>query len=92
MTDTIAMLHAQMQRAAAADDFEEAARLRDRISLMRGGARAEDVADIDTSAMIRQQPGGMGLGSSRQSVVTPAGWKPPPRPDNLTKPRKRGGR
>jgi len=78
-----------MEAAASALDFEEARRLRDRITLIRGGASAEDAAQADTSGLVRQQPGSMGLGTSRQRPVPPPDWKPPPKPDLMTSGRKR---
>ena len=75
-----------MEAAAAAMDFEAAARLRDQISLLRGRpdeAGVED-QDIDTSRLRRQQPGRMGLGTSEQVVAPPPGWKPPAKPDPMT--------
>lgn len=89
MTDTIESLRARMEAAAAALDFEEARRLRDRISLMRGGATAAEVARADTSGMTRQRPGAMGLGTSQQRVEPPPGWTPPARPDPMTTGRRR---
>ena len=80
MTDTIEQLHAQMEAAAAALDFETAKRLRDQISVLRGGG---EVADTD--GLTRQQPGAMGLGTSQQRVTPPPGWKPPPKPDLMTR-------
>ena len=82
-----------MDAAAAAMDFEEASRLRDRISLLRG-AGGDAPAEIDTSGLERQQPGRMGLGTSQQRMTPPAGWKPPPKPDPMTRGRSRpkGGR
>jgi hypothetical protein len=95
MTGTIEELHRRMEAAAAAMDFEEASRLRDRISLLRGaepGAEAE--AEIDTAGLERQQPGRMGLGTSQQRMTPPPGWKPPKKPDPMTskrsRPRSRG--
>lgn len=85
MTDTIEDLRARMEAAAAALDFEEARRLRDRISLMRGGATADEAAEADLSGMTRQQPGAMGLGTSQQRMEPPPGWTPPPKPDLMTK-------
>ncbi len=79
----ISALRAQMEAAAAALDFEEARRLRDRISLLQAGASVEDSAAVD--GLTRQQPGAMGLGTSRQQVVPPEGWKPPPKPDLMTR-------
>ena len=89
MTDTIEDLQRRMDAAASALDFEEARRLRDRINLMRGGASAEEAAQADTSGLVRQQPGAMGLGTSRQRPVAPLGWKPPSKPDLMTSGRKR---
>ena len=89
MTDEIDELRRRMEAAAAALDFEEAQRLRDRLNLLRGGAPAEAVADVDTSGLTRQQPGRMGLGTSQQQVTPPAGWRPPPKPDPMTKGRSR---
>lgn len=79
---TEAELRAAMEAAAAREDFEEAGRLRDRISLMRGGAAS---AGIDTSGLERQKRGKMGLGSSRQHVEPPPGWVPPTKPDPMTR-------
>ena len=84
MSETIEDLQRAMEAAAQALDFEEAKRLRDRINLMRGGAEADDAARADTSGLVRQQPGAMGLGTSRQRPITPPGWKPPPKPDLKT--------
>ncbi len=93
MDETIATLTAQMDAAAAAMDFEEARRLRDRIALLRGGADADAAALADTSGLTRQQPGAMGLGTSRARPQRPEGWTPPKKPDPMTAGRnRRGGR
>lgn len=89
MTDTIATLYAKMEAAAAALDFEEAKRLRDRINLMRGGATAQDATAAELDGIARQRPGAMGLGTSQQRVEPPQGWTPPPRPDLMTRKRPR---
>ncbi|KQM28534.1 MULTISPECIES: UvrB/UvrC motif-containing protein [unclassified Sphingomonas] len=81
MTDTIETLRARMEAAAAAMDFETASRLRDRINLLRGGADPNAAQAADTAGLTRQAPGAMGLGTSRQRVEPPAGWKPPAKPD-----------
>lgn len=84
-------LRLAMERAAAAMDFEEASRLRDRISVLRltdGEAEIEGV-DIDTSGLTRQQPGAMGLGTSQQTMTPPDGWVRPKKPDPLTANRSR---
>jgi hypothetical protein len=83
--DEIRDLRTQMEAAAAALDFETARQLRDQINLLRGGASAEDAARADTTGIERQTPGAMGLGSSQQRVTPPLGWKPPPKPDLMTK-------
>ncbi|ARU15401.1 UvrB/UvrC motif-containing protein [Croceicoccus marinus] len=91
MSETIEQLRRRMEAAAAAEDFEEAGRLRDRISILRGqGADADP--DVDTGGLVRQQPGKMGLGSSRQQVTPPEGWKPPKKPDPMTRGRGGGNR
>lgn len=87
MTSTIAALERAMDAAVAAMDFKEAARLRDAISLMRGGA--DESAVGDTGGLTRQQPGAMGLGTSQQRMTPPPGWTPPPRPDPMTSGRSR---
>lgn len=81
MTDSLGNLQKKMEEAAAALDYEEARRLRDRMNLMRGGASADQAAAADTRNLDRQQPGAMGLGTSQQRVTPPEGWTPPPKPD-----------
>lgn len=82
-----------MEAAAEAQDFEEAARLRDQYSLLRGQPGATLPADLDTSRLTRHQPGQMGLGTSEQRVTPPPGWTPPTRPDpRTTRVAKRRGR
>ena len=91
MTSRIEELRRRMEEAAAAMDFEEAGKLRDQISLLRG--QDGDAADeIDPTGLERQQPGRMGLGTSQQRVTPPPGWKPPKKPDPMTKGRSRGRR
>ncbi len=92
MTDTLKTLYAQMEAAARALDFAEAARLRDRISLIRGGASAAEAAAADTSGLARQAPGAMGLGSSQQRLTPQDGWQPPAKPDPMTRGRSRRGK
>ena len=92
MVDKLSELHARMETAAEEMDFEEARRLRDRINLMRGGASAEEVERIDTSGLVRQRPGAMGIGTSQQRVTPPEGWKPPKKPDPMTKGTSRRGK
>ncbi|MEA3009578.1 MAG: hypothetical protein QOJ91_1270 [Sphingomonadales bacterium] len=89
MSDEIGDLHRRMAEAAAAMDFEEAKRLRDRIALIRGGASRQEAESVDSSGLTRQQPGRMGLGTSQQRVTPPEGWTPPPKPDPMTRGRSR---
>ncbi len=84
MTGSIEALRLEMEAAAAALDFEAAGRLRDRISLLRGGG-----TDADPSGLERQRPGAMGLGTSQSRVVPPEGWVKPTKPDPMTKRRGR---
>ena len=84
MTTALETLRLRMEAAAEAEDFEEAARLRDQYSLLRGQPDAEIPDEMDTSRLHRQQPGRMGLGTSEQAVVPPPGWKRPKRPDPMT--------
>lgn len=85
-------LRLRMEAAAAAMDFEEASRLRDQISLLRGRERDDDAAPIDTAGLERQQPGRMGLGTSQQRMTPPKGWTPPTKPDPMTRHHKRRGK
>jgi hypothetical protein len=84
MSDEIGDLRRRMEEAAAAMDFEEAKRLRDQIALMRGGASRQEAESVDSSGLVRQQPGRMGLGTSQQRVTPPEGWNPPLKPDPMT--------
>jgi hypothetical protein len=87
---TLAELQAQMDAAAARQDFEEARRLRDLIALARQtGADPDAIVEADLQ---RQQPGAMGIGTSVARPTRPEGWVKPKRPDPLTRNtgRKRG--
>jgi hypothetical protein len=74
----IAELRRRMAEAAEADDFETAARLRDRLE--------------ELTALKRQVPGRMGLGTDQQVMKPPPGWSPPKKPDLMTSGHKPGGR
>lgn len=89
MSDAIEALRRRMEAAAATGDFEEAGRLRDRLGLPRGAAPAQGAADIDIAGLTRQQPGKMGLGTSRQRMTPPPGWTAPAKPDPMTRGRGR---
>ncbi len=84
MSETLHDLQLKMDAAARAQDFEEAKRCRDKISLMRGGATAAEAEQAGSVGLERQLPGAMGLGTSQQRVKPPEGWKPPPKPDPMT--------
>lgn len=85
MTSDIETIRRSMEAAAEALDFEEAKRLRDQLNLLRGGATLDEAQDSDTSGLTRQQPGKMGLGTSQQRMTPPPGWKPPAKPDPMTR-------
>ena len=72
-------LAAQMQAAAAAGDFERAAKLRDDLRALA----------FDPSEIHAQVPGAMGIGTQHPKPERPAGWKPPKKPDPMTSGRKR---
>ena len=81
--EEISELERRMAQAAAAEDYELAARLRDRLAALRGE---------DETLFRRQTPGRMGLGSDQQVYQPPAGWTAPKKPDLMTANRKpRGG-
>ena len=84
MTSVPEDLRLRMEAAAAAGEFEEAARLRDQLSLLRGQPNPTVPEDFDTSRLQRQTPGKMGLGTSEQAVAPPPGWTPPRKPDAMT--------
>ena len=81
MPDDLEALRRAMAQAVAAEDYEAAAALRDRLEALRGGSRVR-----------RPEPGAMGLGTERPAHVPPAGWVKPRRPDPMTSGNKRGGR
>lgn len=85
MDSEIEDLQRRMEAAAAALDFEEARRLRDRLNLIRGGATPAEAARADTSGLTRQQPGNMGIGTSQPRPTPPPGWRAPPKPDPMTR-------
>ncbi len=72
-------LEAEMRAAAAAGDFERAARLRDALRAL----------DFDPTEIHAQVPGAMGIGTQHPKPVLPVGWKRPKKPDPMTTGRKR---
>ena len=75
----IAVLTAEMQRAAQAEDFETAARLRNEIAALRGEGEGG-------SPLVRKPPPGeMGLGGDMPVVARPKDWRPPRKPDLMTR-------
>lgn len=84
MSKAIEDLRKRMEAAAAAEDFEEARRLRDLLSLSQARPEADVPDDVDLSRLRRQTPGAMGLGSSDPQPKPPPGWTPPAKPDPMT--------
>ena len=68
MTDSLAK---RLAEAAAAGDYELAARLRDEMQAQGSKLRV-------------QVPGKMGLGTSEQAMRPPPGWVRPKKPDPMT--------
>ena len=76
----IAALTAQMLKAAESEEFERAARLKAEIDELRGPT-------------VRQPPpGSMGLGTHIPVAAPPSDWKPPKKPDPMTRNVKPRGR
>ena len=85
----IGELTREMAVAAAGDDFERAAALRDEIAVLRGQAPGSRGGEVD----VRQPPPGqMGLGTNIPVAAPPEGWRRPKKPDPMTKGYKPGGR
>ncbi|MES2754169.1 MAG: UvrB/UvrC motif-containing protein [Pseudomonadota bacterium] len=83
MTDRLAELSAAMTAAAARDDFEEAARLRNELFVLRAGGQAAAEGG-DFAGIKRQQPGAMGIGSQHPRPAAPSGWTKPRKPPTQT--------
>lgn len=69
----IIALEGEMLAAVTREDFEKAARLRDEINALKGGA-----------AVRKPPPGEMGLGTQVPVVEPPKGWRRPKKPDLMT--------
>jgi hypothetical protein len=92
MSRVLEDLRRRMAAAVEALDFEEASRIRDKISLLRSRQSVATDQEIDTSRLRRQAPGEMGLGTSDQTMTPPPGWAPPKRPDPMTTARRQAKR
>jgi hypothetical protein len=86
----VAELKKAMMEAAARDDFEAAARLRDEIQAILG--HAGQAPEPEASLVHKPPPGAMGLGTHLPLAERPKGWKPPKRPDPLTRNSRKGRR
>jgi hypothetical protein len=89
----IQKLTAEMAEAVAAEDFEEAARLRDELIVLKGEAPADEGAGRNSSPLVRQPPPGqMGLGTHVPVAAPPKGWTRPKKPDPMTRGHRGRGR
>ena len=79
MATTRERLAAEMHAAAAAGEYERAAKLRDELKAL----------DFDPAEIHAQVPGAMGIGTQHPKPETPQGWKRPKKPDPMTGGRKR---
>lgn len=74
----IEALTAEMLKAAEAENYETAARLRNEIAALKGEAEG--------SPLVRQPPPGeMGLGTHLPVAARPRNWRPPRKPDPMTR-------
>lgn len=76
----IAALEKLMREAAAAEDFEAAAQLRNQIAELKGEAPLE----AGPTLVRKPPPGQMGLGTHIPVAAPPKGWKRPQKPDPMT--------
>lgn len=77
--ELLATLEAEAERAASRGEHDRAELLRQRL---------KDLAAGQGSYLKPQRAGAMGLGTSDEIPRRPAGWKPPPKPDLMTRRRK----
>jgi UvrB/UvrC motif-containing protein len=68
----IELLTVQMNAAAAAEDFERAAQLRN------------EIEDLNGPRVRKPPPGQMGLGTNIPVAAPPAGWVRPKKPNPMT--------
>ena len=82
----IAALEKQMAAVAAAEQFEEALKLRNEIAELKGRAPIiEEEPDRADVPLVRQPPPGqMGLGTHIPVAAPPKGWRRPRKPDPMT--------
>lgn len=83
-------LEAEMERAAADFDFEQAAALRDEIARLKGelgdATVIVDEAGNPVEVSVGQAPPGqIGLGSNAPVRKPPTGWVKPKKPDPMTR-------
>ena len=81
---TIAELERAMLDAAARDDFEVAAALRNQLLVLRQAGGAGE-AGADYVGLKRQQPGAMGIGTQHPVPARPVGWTAPKKPSPMTR-------
>jgi hypothetical protein len=73
----IALLEAEMTSAVESEDFERAAKLRDQIADLRGEGGP---------SLVRKPPDDqIGMGSGMPTVDKPKDWRPPKKPNPLTR-------
>lgn len=82
-------LTAEMAVAAAADDFERAAALRDEIAVLKGQTPGSQGGEVRAR---QPPPGQMGLGTHVPVAAPPKGWRPPKKPDPMMRSSRPGGR
>ena len=80
MSDEVLALQARMADAVAAEDYELAGQLREKLVAL-GGLEA---LIAPGSKLKREQPGKMGLGTDQQVYAPPKGWVAPKRPPPST--------
>ena len=86
-------LRLQMEEAVAAQDFETAGKLRDKIDDVLRDNRVRGLEPAPQASYFqRQVPGKMGLGTDQQVYAPPEGWVPPKKPDPMTAGHSRGAR
>ena len=75
MATTRDRLAAEMHAAAAAGEYERAAKLRDELKAL----------DADPAEIHAPVPGAMGIGTQHPRPERPPGWRRPKKPDPMTR-------